>query len=109
MYIKTEAELIYVGQGVASNGSPVELRQTKTVKVNEMETFSANYYNEQQRNMRQSRNLVVPTYMTLDMEIDGKMYELMYVNYHGRNYKVRNILKLRGTRQQMILDIQEIR
>lgn len=109
MFIKSEAELIYQGQGVISNGSPVALEITKTVRCNEMETFSNNYYNDQQRNMRLSRNLVVPTYLTKDIEQDGKHYELMYVNYDGRKFKVRNILKLRGTRQQMILDIQEIR
>ena len=109
MFIKSECELIYHGQGVISNGSPVILEIRKTVRCNEMETFSNNYYNEQQRNMRLSRNLVVPTYLTWDIEEDGKHYELMYVNYDGRNFKVRNILKLRGTRQQMILDIQEIR
>ena len=109
MFIKSEVELIYQGQGVISNGSPVILEIKKTVRCNEMETFSNNYYNDQQRNMRLSRNLVVPTYLTWDIEEDGKKYELMYVNYDGRKFKVRNILKLRGTRQSMILDVQEVR
>ena len=109
MYIKSEVELIYVGQGVADNGSPVELEHSKVIRCDEMQTFSQNYYNEQQRNMRLSRNLVVPTYETEDIECDGKRYELMYCVYDGRKYKVRNILKLRGTRQRMVLDIQEVR
>ena len=109
MFIKSKVELIYVGQGVAENGSPTILQESKVVKCNEMETFSNNYYNDQQRNMRQSRNLVVPTYLTEDLEISGKRYELMYAMYDGRKYKVRNILKLRDTRQSMILDIQEVR
>jgi hypothetical protein len=109
MFIKSECELIYEGQGVLPNGSPVLLTISKTVRVDEMETFSNNYYNDQQRNMRLSRNLVVPTYMTEDIEQDGKPYELMYVNYDGKKYKVRNILKYKGTRQKMILDIQEVR
>lgn len=109
MFIKSECELIYQGQGVLSNGSPVLLEIKKTVRVDEMEKFSNNYYNDQQRNMRLSHNLVVPTYLTDDIEQDGKPYELMYVNYDGKKYKVRNILKYRGTRQKMILDIQEVR
>ena len=109
MYIKSEADLIYVGQGAATNGSPIELTEKVTVRVDEMETFSNNYYNDQQRNMRLSRNLVVPTYLTQDISVEDKMYELMYVDYQSKHYRVRNILKLRGTRQKMILDIQEIR
>ena len=110
MYVKAEAELVYVGLGVASNGSPINLELKKTVRVDEMETFSQNYYNEEQRNMRLSRNLVIPTYLTEDIaSLDGINYELMYVNYDGKRYKVKHILKLRGTRQRMILDIQEVR
>lgn len=109
MFIKSQCELIYQGQGVITNGSPVSLEVREIVRCDEMEIFSANYYNDQQRNMRQSRNLVVPTYQTFDKVVDGKTYELMYVIYDGRKYKVRNILKYRGTRQRMILDIQEVR
>lgn len=109
MFIKSEVELIYVSQGAKETGSPVNLETSVTVRCDEMETFSQNYYNEQQRNMRLSRNLVLPTYQTDDIEIDDKRYELMYCVYDGRKYKVRNILKMRGTRQRMILDIQEVR
>lgn len=114
MFIKSEAELIYEGQGVADNGSPVSLQKSVVVRVDELETFSSNYYNEQQRNMRLSRNLVVPTYLTNDIIEDDVVYELMYVNYQDKNYRVRNILKYSSrqtgrTRQKMILDIQEVR
>lgn len=111
MYIKSQVELIYVGQGVADNGSPTSLEKKKVIRCDEMETFSNNYYNEQQRNMRLSRNLVIPTQYTNDIccECDDTRYELMYVNYDGRKYKVKNILKMRNTRQRMILDIQEVR
>ena len=116
MFIKSEVELIYVGQGVAENGSPISLESSKTVRCDEMETFSVNYYNDQQRNMRLSRNLVVPTYLTQDIYLTSsegsytvKPYELMYCRYEGKKYKVRNILKMKGTRQRMILDIQEVR
>lgn len=114
MFIKSQVELIYQGQGVAENGSPLILEESKVVRCEELETFSNSYYNDQQRNMRTARNLVVPTYYVDDLIINGKRYELMYVNYHDRKYKVRNILKFNGrynqrTRQKMILDVQEVR
>ena len=92
-----------------SNGSPTILEIKETARCDEMENFSNNYYNEQQRNMRESRNLIVPTWLTIDRTDKGINYELMYVNYLGKRYKVRNILKMRNTRQRMILDIQEVR
>ena len=115
MFIKSQAELIYEGQDVSENGSPVSVHISKVVRVDELETFSNNYYNEQQRNMRLSRNLVVPTYLTEDIfDCKNNRYELMYVNYDCKKYRVRNILKYNGryngrTRQRMILDIQEVR
>lgn len=109
MFIKSQCELIYVGQETATNGSPIEVEEKVTIPVSELETFSVNYYNEQDRSMRESRNLVIPTYLTNDVHANGKNYELMYVNYQGKRYKVRNILKRRKTRQMMILDIQEVK
>lgn len=109
MFIKSAVELIYEGQGVLDNGSPTILQISEVVRCDEMETFSNSYYNEQQRNMRQSRNLVVPTYLAWDRTQNNVTYELMYCNYDGKRYKVRNILKDRSTRQRMILDIQEVR
>lgn len=109
MYIKSSAELIYEGQGVAENGSPTILQTSQVIKVDEAETFSNNYYNDQQRNMRLSRNLIIPSFFTNDKILNGVTYELMYVNYDGKRYKVKNILKVRNTRQKMLLDIQEVR
>jgi hypothetical protein len=110
MFIKSSVDLIYEGQSVAANGSPKAVTLSETVKCDEMETFSNNYYNDQQRNMRLSKNLVLPSYLTVDRQDDeGINYELMYCDYQGKRYKVKNILKLRGTRQRMILDIQEVR
>lgn len=109
MNIKSSAVLIYQGLGVAENGSPKNLEYSIEVRCDEIKTFSANYYNEMQRNMRKSRNIVIPTYLTADIEKDGIRYELMFCVYDGRRYKVKNVLTKRHTRQQMILDIEEIR
>ena len=109
MYIKSIADLIYTSQSKNENGSPIELEIVKTVKVNETETFSNRYYNDEQRLMRLSRNLIVPTYYVKDIQENGLNYELSYVNYEGKKYKVRNILKVKNTRLNMLLDIQELR
>lgn len=120
MFVKSEAILIYEGQTVSDNGSPSRVYMEKRVRCDEMETFSNQYYSEQQREMRLSRNLVIPTHYTLDIfDCEDKRYELMYVIYDKRKYKVRNILKYNGgrsygqrsnrTRQLMVLDIQELR
>ena len=47
MYVKSEVELIYEGQSVADNGSPIAIFKSKVVRCDEMETFSHNYYNNQ--------------------------------------------------------------
>lgn len=109
MYIKSIADLIYTSQSKNENGSPIELEIVKTVKVNETETFSSRYYNDEQRLMRLSRNLIVPTYYVKDIQENGLNYELSYVNYEGKKYKVRNILKVKHTRLNMLLDIHELR
>lgn len=118
MFIKSEVILIYEGQTVSDNGSPSRVYLEKKVRCDEMETFSNQYYSDQQREMRLSRNLVIPTYLTEDVfDCEDKRYELMYVIYDGRKYKVKNILKYSGsrngirnhTRQRMVLDIQELR
>lgn len=109
MYIKSIADLIYISQSKNENGSPIELEIVKTVKVNETETFSSRYYNDEQRLMRLSRNLIVPAYYVKDIQENGLNYELSYVNYEGKKYKVRNILKVKNTRLNMLLDVQELR
>lgn len=109
MFHKCGVTLIYQGTGRADNGSPMNLRIEKYVACDEEETFSNQYYTEQQRNMRLSRNLIVPTYLTADIYENGVRYELLYCSFNGLLYKVRNILKVRDTRQRMLLDIQEVR
>lgn len=110
MYIKSVANLIFISSGKADNGSPIQLEHIMgNVKVDESESFSANYYNDQQRLMRQAKNLVIQTRYTEDIIIDSKRYELLYVEYKGLKYKVRNILKVKTTNKKKILDLQELR
>lgn len=107
-----EATLKYVGQTKASNGSPQEVFITRVVKVMEVKNFSLNYYlmgGDNQRLMRLSKNLVVSKWQTEDIVEDGVTYELMYVVYNNKNYRVKEILRQFRTNTKVLLDIEEMR
>ncbi len=107
-----EATLKYVAQTKAGNGSPVEQYVTRKVKVKEVKTFSLNYYltsGDNQRIMRHSKNLIVSRWVTNDIIEDGLEYELMYVTYNGKEYRVQQILRQFRTNTRVILDIEELR
>lgn len=106
------ATLIYSGTKKAGNGSPQEVTVTRDIKVMEVKNFSLNYYimgGDNQRLMRLSKNLVVPRWVTEDVTEDGITYELMYVRYHDKNYKVKQILRQFRTNTRVLLDIEELR
>lgn len=107
-----EATLKFVTQKKAGNGSPYEDSITRTIKVKEVKTFSLNYYqtsSDSQRIMRNSKNLEVPRWATEDIESNGRTYELMYVTYNGKDYRVQQILRQYRTNQRVLLDIEELR
>lgn len=107
-----QAELIYVAPSKAENGSPTELRITRTMRIKEIKTFSRNYYTASginQRSMRYSKNFVVPFWATEDIIEDGKRYELVYIYYQGLKYHVKEVLKYYMTELRMVLDCEEVR
>ena len=112
MFHYSKATLIYIGNGVADNGSPIELKHCREVKVTQTRNFSLNFYNSNgtlQRSMRNSRNIVIPAEYAKDICIDGVRYELLYVNYQGLRYRVQNILNYRKSGLRVLLDIEELR
>lgn len=77
-----------------------------------MKNFSLNYYmqsGDNQRIMRLSKNIVVPKWTTEDVIKDGIAYELMYVIYNGKNYRVKEILRQFRTNKQVLIDMEELR
>ena len=107
-----EATLVYVANDKAANGSPVEVSVTASIKVKEVKNFSLNYYmvsGDNQRIMRNSKNLDVPKWATEDIVKDGKTYELMYVVYNDKKYRVQQILRQFRTNKRVLLDIEELR
>lgn len=78
----------------------------------EVKAFSLNYYimgGDNQRLMRNSKNLVVPRWTTEDIVQDDVTYELLYVHYHNKKYRVQQILRQFRTNTRVLLDIEELR
>ena len=108
MYRLGQCELVYIHQGVDSNYNPVIEEHTKTVKCALMDSFSQNYYQNQSRDMRKSKNIIIPKTSTFDVYIGSKRYQLEKVNFGTRKYKVINILINRDSSLTSILDAEEI-
>lgn len=105
----TQCDLVYVHQGQDDEGNTVIETKSKTVKCAIMESFSVNYYNSQERDMRNSKNIVVALPYADDFSEDGKRYRLEYANFKGVKYKVTNILNNRRSAITSILDCQEVK
>lgn len=107
-----EATFKYVSTARASNGDPQEISITRSVKVMEVKNFSLNYYlmgTDNQRLMRNSKNLVAAKWETEDIVENGVTYELMYVIYNNKTYRVQHILRQFRTNTKVLLDIEELR
>ena len=71
-----------------------------------------NYYmvsGNNQRIMRNSKNLEVPRWATEDVTENGIVHELMYVTYQGKEYRVQQILRQYRTEKRVLIDIEELR
>ena len=108
MYRLGQVELLYVHQSKDENYNPITEEISRTIKCSLMDAFSLNYYQNQTRDMRKSRNIIVPKSYTYDIEEDGKKYQLEYCKLNSLRYKVKNILIDKSTSLNLILDCEEI-
>lgn len=107
---KSVCNLIYTGRAEKETGSPVEVvKCVDHVKCDVMETFSQNYYAQNQRIMRLSKNIAVAKLRVDDIYDAGIRYELSHVEIHNVKYKIQNILKHKDSSLKRILDCQELR
>ena len=109
MYRKVVVNLFYTGYTKASNGSPI----FKTIELNDVradliDSFSAYYYNQDQRLMRKSKNFLLVKEFTEDVVANGVTYELDYLVYNERKYKIMNVLNHKKSDFVKILDTQEV-
>ena len=107
---KSECKLVYTGMSQKASGSPVNEKIIEEhVKCDDMETFSQNYYAQNQRIMRLSKNIAVYKRFAEDRVVGNIRYELSHVEIYGKKYKIQNILKHRDSSLKVILDCQELR
>ena len=110
MLDKVVIDLIYEGETADDNGSPHTITTTEqNVRADLIDNFSSYYYNDNQRDMRLSKNFIVPKYLKEDRLIDGVNYVLKYVSSNNKTFVIKNILKNKGSYLTCILDTQEIR
>lgn len=108
MYRLNNCSLVYKRNSRDANGNPTVLAIEKVVKCTVMDSFSLNYYQNQQRDMRSSRNIVIAKPYTFDHVVGDDHYQLEEVKFDGRRFKVQNILLNRNSAITSILDCQEI-
>lgn len=92
MVTKSAVKLIFVAKYQKENGSLTTEEISRVVKCDTARTFSANYYFEKGREMRDAMNLQIAEHNARDIHRDGKDYSLTYVEWHGQRYTVMNIL-----------------
>lgn len=99
---KSECILVFFETVVDEKGSPHTQESYKKVPCDDRGVFNHRYYNEQERSMRESVNLVVPSYYVNE--------QLARVKYNGKEYDVKSILDDRKSCERyVILDCQEVK
>lgn len=108
MYRLGQVKLIYIHQTKDEDYNPVIEVNEKIVKCSLMNSFSASYYVNQSRDMRHTKNIIIPKYDSLDVYSDNKRFQLEYCELGGAKYKVNNILTNRNSSLSVILDCDEV-
>lgn len=105
---KNECELLYVKTEKDGAYSEDVYKYPLLIGCDVLKTFSLNYYDRQNRNKRKSINLNIPSYY-VDLHAD-EGYELEYLNFENKRYKIENILDDRDRGDMyVILDCEEDR
>ena len=108
MYRLGDTVLIFIHQSKDENYNPTIETLERRVKCSLMNSFSASYYVNQSRDMRRTRNIIVPKHNTFDIYQDNKRYQLEYCKLGAVKYKISNILTNRKSNLSVILDCDEV-
>ncbi|MDO5332093.1 MAG: hypothetical protein Q4E99_05375 [Bacillota bacterium] len=107
---KVLVDLIYEGKFQDEKGSS----KTSTIKIEKvkadlLDNFSSYYYSDNERNMRLSKNFIIPKAYTKGKfnESDSVNCELMYVEHSNKLYRIKNILLNKSSYLTCILDTQQ--
>lgn len=108
MYRLGQCTLVYVRQAHDENYNPITETASKVVKCKIMDAFSVNYYQNQTRDMRKSKNIIVAKPYTNNLVQNNESYQLERVEIGSVVYTITNILKDRNSDLNAILDCQEV-
>lgn len=108
MYRLGRCDLVYIHQFKDDDYNPKIDKFFKPVKCHLMNSFSSNYYRNQTRDMRKSKNIRIPKYLVNDIFKCEKRYSLEYVYIGHLKYKIVNILMDKDSSLYSILDCEEI-
>lgn len=99
---KSEVNLVFLETFIDEKGSPHERKTYQLVPCDERKQFGARYYNEQERNMRESIKLSIASYYVRS--------ELQQVEYNNVLYDIKNIMSDNSSSDRyVILDCQEVK
>lgn len=101
---KVVCELIFVSD---VNGR--EKYIYKKVRAKSHDSFSIYYYENRNRTLNSSLNLIVDKILTKDIEKNGNIFELRLLTYGAKDnkYKIKNILPYKEKKRFAILDCEE--
>lgn len=108
MYRLGQCTLVYVRHTQDINYNPTIETISKIINCKLMDAFSQNYYQNQTRDMRRARNIVIPKSYSFDQVLENETYQLEYADINQKRYKITNILKDRNSSLQVILDCEEV-
>lgn len=100
--------LIYEGRHTLENGSPQLETLERTLTCEVRQNFSQYYYRQNNRIMRNSKNISIPLALTYDVIRNGVKYSLRKARLNETIYQVKEILTDRKSSLKMILDLEEL-
>lgn len=96
---KIICELVFV-----NNSMGVEKKINKNIRAKKIDSFSTYYYENLNRALNSSLNIIVDKMLINPLEKNDNFYHLLFVKYNGKLYKIKNILKYKNKSRWAILD-----
>ncbi len=100
--MKSQCKLVFVKEDYDENENPTIKEHYINTKCDDLGQWSSTYYEVRNRDMMVSLNLRITKSM-----IDLCDYKLRYVEYRGKRYVIKQILKDNKRKLKCILDLEE--
>lgn len=99
---KTITELVFVN---TENGNEKTIK--KSVRTKKYYNFSSYYYENQNRKLDTSTNIVVDRFLTNSIFKNNKKFDLKFVVIDNSTYKIKNIMPFNQKKRKVILDCEK--